>query len=452
MENIRILDRIVPGYTEKFLSGRYGLEEMPLLQAVGDRFRRKLASSHREDTYIIACQHLLQPQLEMFKLFISLGIPASHITILPKVYSANPAIVAELKALGCRVVEAALEFKVQESFDAFHRQQCADLVRYAFTHIPETGKLIILDDGGMLLQQFAQSKDLFYFKKGIYGVEQTASGKNILLKKRLPFAVTSVASSVEKIEIETNYIIRHSMYRMMEYFAEERIASSAKILVLGKGPIGRTMINSLREKGYACDGYDITDGKMRYQLGDYDVIIGATGSNSVSVCQLGQLKNGCHLVSISSSDREFPATEIRNNSLSGSKPHDTFVYMKNDIHLANGGFPITFKGERIECFPIEMDVTKMKLAEGVFSHCIGQSSYEESINDLYIVRKLPRFKSLLYGAWVFLSVLAIAKIWWLGFTVLPPDWFKGFMLTGLLLSSYPALWLIQYHKRIEKYF
>jgi hypothetical protein len=67
MEKIKILDAIVPNYTEKFLSGQYSLDEMPLLEAVGNLFSSKLEKLDVSHVHIVACQHLLRPQLEESK-------------------------------------------------------------------------------------------------------------------------------------------------------------------------------------------------------------------------------------------------------------------------------------------------------------------------------------------------------------------------------------------------
>jgi len=387
MDKLKILNSIVPGYAENFAKGQYGFEEMPLLNALCSNFQ-KLPLPDLQKTLVIACQHLLQPQVEMFQWLIKLGLPAGNIWILPKVYSANQLIAQELISMGCFVVMDALKFRTDQDFDTFHKFQCDEITKKAFQEIPSESKVIILDDGGMLLSSFAKQYDpKSPFK--IYGVEQTASGKNIVLNNSLPFIVTSVASSVEKIEIETGYIIRHAVKRVFEYFDNEKISKDAKVLVLGKGPIGNTLINSLIGHGFSCIGYDVKEKHNKPVLAEFDVIIGATGKTSVSIEDLPKLKYGCHLISVSSSDREFPSVFLRTHSIMGSHVHDTFISSVNNIHLVNGGFPITFKAERIECYPLEMDVTMMKLTEGVLNHIMCKTDFEDSIQDIKLQKLTP---------------------------------------------------------------
>ncbi len=439
MEKLKILNSIVPEYAEKFMKGQYGLEEMPLLHARYAYFQTQ-SLPDLQRTYVIACQHLLQPQVEMFRSFIKLGLPSSHIWVLPKVYSANLTIADEIVQLGCFLETDALNFSPEQGFDEFHRNQCEALVQKTLTKIPDGSKVIVLDDGGMLLTMFARSFKSIQAKRiELYGVEQTASGKNILLGNKLPFLVTSVASSVEKIQIETGYIIRHSVSRVLDYFTQEGIGNHAKILVLGKGPIGKTLIDSLRDHGFSCDGYDVLEKTTRPDLSEFDVIIGATGKQSVSINDLNALKNSCHLISISSSDREFPSVYLRTHSVKGKKVHDTFISSIKDIHLANGGFPITFKAERIECYPLEIDVTMMKLFEGVAEHVTCTTEFNSSIQCLKFEKLTPLASANLYGLSAIVSGIYVLNV--IFSCIIPGSamaWFVGSLLLVWCLgpSSY----------------
>lgn len=452
MEKLRILDNIVPDYTNKFLRGEFGLGEMPLLAALGNKVREVITSHNTDQIYIIACQHLLESQVTMFRLFTELGIDPTHIAVLPKIYSANKDIASELKKLGCHVFESALLFQPSQSFDEFHRMQCDMAVDYALTVIPKTAKVIILDDGGVLIRAFAQRKDIVkHFHGGMYAVEQTASGKNILMGIDLPFIVTNVAGSIEKIQIETGYIIRHTAKRILEYFSLHGIASSMKILVLGKGPIGKTMVEALVAAGYYCESYDILDTKPRPCLANYDVIIGATGANSVTFEDLKNLKHGCHLISISSSDREFPSQYLRTHAISGKEVHDTYVCELNNIRLANGGFPISFKGERIECYPLEIDVTMMKLAEGVLSHITEKTDMIVSLN---VLRAEALFRNIAKPVVVtgcaIMMVVGALKTTFCGFWLIPPTWYQCIIMMICLVIAMPYVNLIRQYRKIER--
>ncbi len=440
MEKTEILNRIIPDYSEKMKTGRFDLGEMPLLNAIGESIMLKKADY--QNVCIVACQHLLTPQLEIFSWFIKLGIKAENILILPKAYSANKEIIEDLKKLGCSVFEEALNFNGHESFDSFHEKQCSLIRELASKKFNHSCRLVVIDDGGALLKEFSKEKSF----SSIYGVEQTSSGKNKLLTKELPFAVNSVASSMEKLSIETDYIIRHSLLRIKSYFSKHQIDNSKKILVIGKGPIGMTMISVLIAEGYDCSGFDILDGK-RISFANFDVIIGATGSQSISFVDLYNLKRGCHLISISSSDREFPSIEIRSNSTSGFDIHDDFIHRDTGVYLANGGFPITFKGLVFECWPVEMDVTMMKLTEAVFLN-----NFEASVNRIYADKNLKKHQPLVFWSSLVLILIILFKVIIFGFFDNTFLWIKISAALSLVLACLPAIWQLSYYRRIEKIF
>jgi hypothetical protein len=58
---------------------------------------------------------------------------------------------------------------------------------------------------------------------------------------------------------------------------------------------------------------------------------------------------------MSSSDREFPATFIRSKGIMGNEIHSDAVW--GNVVLINNGFPITFKGNRFESTPEEIEKT-----------------------------------------------------------------------------------------------
>lgn len=446
MEKLKILDLIVPGYTEKFVKGQYGLEEMPLLNALCTRFQNQPLPDLQR-TYVVACQHLLQPQIEMFRCFTKLGLPASHVWVLPKVYSANQSVADEIIHMGCFLETNAFAFPLGQNFDVFHALQCEKMVDKSLREIPAGSKVLILDDGGMLISSFAKNRATqTHFE--LYGVEQTASGKNILVGSKLPFLVTSVASSVEKIEIETDYIIRHAVKRVFEYFTEENIEKNVKILVLGKGPIGKTLVASLLAHGFLCTGYDISDKGRKPTLSEFDVVIGATGKMSVSVKDLKNLKQGCHLISVSSSDREFPSAYLRTHAIAGSAVHDTFV-SSTGIRLANGGFPITFKAEQIECYPLEMDVTMMKLTEGILNHIVCETRFDESIQEIKFQKLSPW---MTVNGYAFIVMIGILWVIQTVFTIIIPGqlWAHTLLASMLIWGAIPSFCFLKHYYNLSK--
>ena len=181
------------------------------------------------------------------------------------------------------------------------------------------------------------------------------------------------------------------------------------------------------------------------------MIIGATGTNSVTFEDLKNLKHGCHLISISSSDREFPSQYLRTHAVSGKEVHDTYVCKMSNIHLANGGFPISFKGERIECYPLEMDVTMMKLSEGILQHTLGNTEIGFSINnhqvDLYLMRI---WRGPLYAWYAILIIIFISKILFFGLVAPSPVFMRVMALILVILGPIPGLLYFLKLKKIAR--
>ncbi len=455
MEKLQILERILPGYTERYLKAEYGLDEMPLLDAITNNYEAKLQTVDMSGIYLIACQHMLEPQLRMFKKLIALGFPAQHIFILPKIYSVDEDeyIIEQLEQLGCNIFREALNFPLNQSFDSFHEAQCKNVLRFVLERLLHAEKLLLLDDGGMLIKTlFANRLFVKLFKDKVFATEQTASGKNAHLKRQQPFLIDSVASSFEKLQIETDYIIRLCSLRIGEHFKAYKITTKAKVLIKGLGPIGATLFSNLLGQGYDCVGYDKKRGKPTHALDEFDVIIAATGDSIVTTKNLSKLKRGCHLISVSSSDREFPAAYLRRTATTGSRVHDVFWNAEYDLYLVNGGFPITFYGNRTECYPLEMDVTMMKLLESIMNHILGQRNVETSVNYLYADKMLYGGAKWAYIWFIVVGSLCCIKLWLYGWPT--PESDIGVLgWTGLLITISPLIWgvyIVRIFKKLER--
>lgn len=410
MEKLHILNKIVPNYAENFLGGIFANTDMPLTEAYTEQVKDKVQAIPLQNVALLACQHMLGPQVVLFQKLIDLGLPPRNIFILPKVYSANTLIMAELERMGCNIFREATIFDPSISFDESHNNHCRTVVKTLLNY-KDFEKVFVLDDGGMLIKAcFSNELLMKQYKGKLYGIEQTSSGKNILLNsKKLPFPVFSVASSREKLEIETDYITEFNTKRILEYLDNQGVKKDARILVLGQGAIGKTQKESLSAK-YLTYSYDKKEGQFPYEWKSFDVIIGATGSNSVTKSTMNMLKEGCHLISVSSGDREFPAVCLRRSNNRSGGVHETFYDPERKIYLANAGFPITFHGNTVECEPIHMDVTMFKLLEGIIHGVTRRVSVETTINYLRLQKVFtssffPRLEVLIMLVFFILSAI-----------------------------------------------
>lgn len=314
----------------------------PLLDKVFSAYKGK---HNLSDTYLVACQHLLEPQLEMFKRLINFGFKSQNILVLGKAYSANKEVVEELRALGIDVKTPAFTGK---SFDAEHRQNCIAVLNSLPANIEN---VIILDDGAELIKVFSESH-----RKVLFAVEQTSSGFRKLENTVSDFPIVNVARSAVKLIQESPLIARLCYERIEDYMQLKNLQKPA-VLIVGLGPIGEAILEIFKQNGFEVEGFDIKHGHSdlvgKIKELQPGVIVGATGSNIITEKDLETLISDhiFHFISVSSSDREFPVTSFRkDDSVHSDIHHKNFIFVNN-------GFPITFKGNRFELTPIEIEKT-----------------------------------------------------------------------------------------------
>jgi S-adenosylhomocysteine hydrolase len=324
---------------------------------------------------IIACQHLLEPQKIMLEHVIARGVLPENIFILGKAYSSNNSIVSELSEMGILVAQPS--YDPTASFDVQHAQNCDLVFSDALRKVSGFERIIILDDGGVLLSRALQEHNTARF----IGIEQTSSGFRKLENQDVTFPIFNVARSEIKLEQETPFIIDVGLPRIMEALSSYKI-ESPRFLIVGLGPIGLELKNRL-EKIFPVIAYDKNDGEQNIVEmvleNNINIVIGATGSQVIShdgIFELNKrLDNNILLISISSSDREFEVWKLR-GLFKYHQIHDDITFEK--ITILNGGFPITFKGNRLEAMPEWIENTISLLYAGVLLG-ISSSDLEKGI-------------------------------------------------------------------------
>lgn len=338
--------------------------DYPLLNKVFSHYKN---IPHEVDSvYLVCCQHLLEPQLKMFELLIDFGFNPEKIIVLGKIYSSNTSIITELQNRGIKVLQPAFS---GISFDDEHSKNC----KIVFDSIHNDAKVVILDDGAEMIKTFSNSRNV------LFAVEQTSSGFRKLENTHITFPVVNVARSVTKLVQESPFIGRLCYERINDYIKSKNL-SNPSVLIVGLGPVGEATFEIFKQNNFTIIGFDTKHGhtdllKSIHELKP-DIIIGATGSSILSSDEIDQLPHGknLHLISISSSDREFPVAHFRNDT-----DIHTDVQYKN-ITFVNNGFPITFKGNRLEGTPIEMEKTMCLLGGSVIDGITKKLSGEGLVN------------------------------------------------------------------------
>lgn len=314
----------------------------PLLQRIFEHYDG-ISSKHKiANLKLYSCQHLLEPQYRMYKELIKFGFKPENIAILGKAYSSNKEIINNLRDLGISVVQPDFS---GSSFDEDHVSNCKTIV----AKISDKDENIILDDGGFLIYE-AKDKNI------LFAVEQTSSGYRKIKDIVLRFPIFNVARSTIKLTKESPFIGNLICQRLKKYIFDKNILHP-KILIIGLGSIGSVLLQILKKEGFNVFGFDVEKDKadMFLYLKEEkpDLVIGATGSPLFDKEDLNQLtgEHVYHFISVSSSDREFPVASFRKNTQIHCDVLDrNFVFVNN-------GFPVTFKGNRYESLPVDIEKT-----------------------------------------------------------------------------------------------
>ncbi len=337
----------------------------PKLNKINNIFNNNIKGVDFSKTLIIACQHILSPQKQMFSRLIKIGFLPKNIFLLGKIYSTNFKVLEQLQEMGISAIQPKIKKGV--SFDIQHYENCKNIIKKAKIQRKNIENIIILDDGGSLLDLFRN--EYKKINKNIFGVEQTSSGFRKLENKKTNFPIYNVARSKIKLELETPYIVDLGIKRIKEVFNTYKI-KKPRILIVGLGPIGLELKKKLEQK-YFVIGYDKIYGKKNIsQLvtdNKIDIIIGTTGTQILTHKEIISLNKKVDkklfCISMSSSDREFELWKLRDLFKATNNTHEDVIFDK--ITVINNGFPITFKGKYFESTPKQMERTICLLFSGV---------------------------------------------------------------------------------------
>ncbi len=270
--------------------------------------------------------------------------------MLGKIYSTNKEVLKELQFKNINAIQP--EF-TGTSFDREHENNCKALLNL----VPANAKCILLDDGAYLIKTFFEAG-----RKVVFGVEQTSSGFRKLQNQEIDFPVVNVARSQIKLSQESPLVAKHAFERIQEYMTAKNLLNPS-VLVVGLGPVGEAIKQVFQEKNYRVIGFDIKHGhtNLLAVINDSkpDIAIGATGNQILSEDDIKgmSLEHQIYLFSLSSSDREFPVAAFRLQNL-GLEPNGIYVdVVYKNITFVNNGFPISFKGNRFELTPPEIEKT-----------------------------------------------------------------------------------------------
>lgn len=362
---------------ERPFAGVFTPRRLPLIE----RLTRLFDDLNLENTLIISVQHLCSTTEVLFDALLDLNLDPENLYVVGKCYSTNPEVLVRLRKKGINALFSSSSFNCLVPFDVDFDRNVDEMIKQVISSndLFSFERIIILDDGGHLLER---ANALLPKGLPVVGIEQTSSGFNRMKDKNLPFPVINLARSWLKLEHESPIIISLVLRKLKEKL-DQLDSNVNKVLLIGFGVLGQKIHEILKDK-YLISVFDavpekstIAPDEFKTQLGEFDLIIGCTGSTSLKFEDFKYLKKPVILASISSSDREFESFKFR--KLKPVKNCHSPV-MIDGITLLNCGFPITFDEDYDSIDTDDFQLTRALILASV---------YQASITNLTLKGFLP---------------------------------------------------------------
>lgn len=354
-------------------------EQLPMLEAYIDEHYG--TAQPLEGTTMVLIQHQLGSQVAMTQALIRLGVRPADIYWIDIPYTSNRKVQAALLELGIPQKNfSESNYHLADVYSTYQRKRVQARLADLYARLHPSERLLILDDGSYFLEAMACYEPV---SRNMAIVEQTSRGiikienDATLYHYAQSIPIINVAKSRPKTELESPHVadaIAKSLIQRLEH--EHKITPADQVLILGFGPIGRNVAESLQT---ACsirpDQIHIADpnvsainaaikagyrtwSRKQETLVRFKLVIGCSGTTSFGIGDRIFLDNGAFLVSASSGAAELsreafidlanshPSDNIYVIDKPGSSIHDDIEINLVDrtVVFANGGFPINFDG------------------------------------------------------------------------------------------------------------
>jgi S-adenosylhomocysteine hydrolase len=318
------------------------------------KFRR-----HPKDIYILAYVHCLPSMVDLIRAMISaLGVTASKIVILPKVYSRIESAAEQLRQLGVSVVEYKVCFEYGY-YDESAWSSIEDACRIVHDRVVKgkssDSRVVLVDDGGLLTECWHKLYNAERIET--VSVQQTASGM-----WRRPFVSRipkiNVANSAAKRNFES-YIIARAVANKADSLGVTN--GKTRIGVAGYGAVGRAIAHVFDTQGKEVIAYDkiilneekagriVKTKNQKKIIEQSEVIFGCTGVDWCLRSLFNDYANKPVLISCSSRDVEYRSIIREYGEKTRDKCDEIQQFGEIRINTSkgtsvvmNGGFPINF--------------------------------------------------------------------------------------------------------------
>ena len=358
---------------ERPFAGVFTQRRLPLIE----RLTQLFDDLNLENTLIISVQHLCSTTEVLFDALLDLDLYSENLYVVGKCYSTNPEVLVRLRKKGINALFSSSSFNCSVPFDIDFDRNVDEMIKQVISSndLFSFERIIILDDGGHLLER---ANVLLPKGLPVVGIEQTSSGFNRMQDKNLPFPIINLARSWLKLEYESPIIISLVLRKLKEKL-DQLDSNVYKVLLIGFGVLGQKIHEILKDR-YLISIFDsvpekstIAPNEFKTRLKEFDLIIGCTGSTSLTFDDFRYLKKPVILASISSSDREFESFKFRKlNPVENCHNH----VVVNGVTLLNCGFPITFDADYDSIDTDDFQLTRTLILASIYQASVTSQSLQ----------------------------------------------------------------------------
>ncbi|MBL8954792.1 MAG: NAD-binding protein [Myxococcaceae bacterium] len=356
--------------------------KLDLVETLVAGVKDKPLDSGRRYEFVLV-QHLLDTQLPTFDALKRLGMSPARTSVIGTPYSASDLVVESLEDKGWDVRVPPLDMAtwVEDVRDALYERLESALANHR--------DVVAMDDGGIISELVTTDPVLSRYRDRFRIVEQTRRGITVADHVDVAAPVVNVAQSWAKF-VEGPMIARSIDGKLVERLNRLGVTSlkGRHVGVIGAGTIGLPIAESLRALGAKVTVLDTSDAALgKAKARDFDatadrqkffsgqeIIIGATGVQSVTKDDLQWLKDGAIIGSASSK-----LVEIDVPALAAADPNEPAVVDADShppsvqydlpggrrITLLARGFPLNFDGQAENIAPEEIQLTRALMVLGL---------------------------------------------------------------------------------------
>lgn len=319
---------------------------------------------------VLWVSHLLATTVPLANALKAAGTLAKSTIVVGTPYGSNPAVRETLAEQGFDVRVPALS--MSEYRRAVERALDDMVARYRQNQKP----IVVLDDGGLVSEILRSNRKYANVIGAFKIVEQTTRGITVAEQGQLKLPVVNVARSLSK-RAEGKFIGRAVAQKTVQGLRGlGRRLEGARATVVGYGVIGQAIAKELRERGATVTvvetsleraaqarraGFKVAE-KAR-ALASAEVVIGATGTRSLSLEDLRLLPSGAIVASASSKqvelDMEGLAGASRSRTLVAPAsplvrlPTARYQLGRAQLTVLGDGWPVNFDGD-VEDIPANL--------------------------------------------------------------------------------------------------